>query len=249
MIGGWATTEVEKQMATTFSEKRIRQYDNTDMSKLMELIGEWRYLLGLTSQVSDKELIIMTKFVSNSFPQYTYTDIKTAMMMALQGKLDIPFTPLVNFSAKYIADALNEYGYIKSKFVNETIYKNDKKLSSMGKPRKYTPEERMAIFADILSVTYKIAVEKGEVIDIDDKIYKWLRATNQLVMSKEEINEAVRYANDKYNKDTLTQKSNFYKVDKDTKLKKYGREHVIVKYFVSNPLTKILSYLKLDYFK
>jgi hypothetical protein len=231
------------------SEKRIRDYNNNDMGKLMELLGEWRYLLGISSQATERELILLTKFIKDSFQNLTYTDIKTTMMMALQGKLEIAFTPMINFSAKYISDAINEYGYLKSKFINSANELQQKKdLERKSPPKKYTPEERMNIFADIIKISHNMANEKGEVYDFESKIYKWLRDTKQIKMSQEDIDEAIKYGQNKfYNLHGYNY--NAKEIDRETKIKKYGRENVVIKYFISTPLTKIFSYLKVDYFK
>lgn len=245
MIGAWASNEVEKHIAISLSEKRIRHYTNTDMAKLMELIGEWRFLLGVSSQASERELIMMTKYVAESYPQLTYTDIRTTMMLALQGKLDIPFTPMVNFSAKYVSDCINDYTYTKSRFVNDALYKQSLKESRNEKPKKYTPEERMNMFASILSVAYNMAQNLNEVMDFEDRIYKWLRYTKQVTMTQEDISEAMKFGEKKYqrvygaNRDT----------DSEHRIKKYGREHVVVKYFLSVPLSQIMSKLNTEYFK
>jgi hypothetical protein len=246
LIGAWANNELEKHIAISLSEKRIRHYSNNDMAKLMELMGEWRFLLGVSSQASDRELIMMTKYVSESYPQLTYTDIRTTMMMAMQGKLDIAFTPMINFSAKYVSDCINDYCSHKSRFINEALHKQDKKdAKAENKPKNYTPEERMNIFASILTVAYNMAHNLNEVMDFENRIYKWLRHTKQIKMSQDDINEAIKYGESKYRK--------LYGAKRDEespdRIKKYGREHAVVKYFLSVPLSEIMSKINVEYFK
>jgi len=247
LIGAWANNEIEKHIALSLSEKRIRHYTNTDMGSLMELIGEWRFLLGVSAQASERELIIMTKYVSESYPQLTYTDIRTTMMMALQGKLDIAFTPMVNFSAKYVSDCINDYLSHKSKFINEAANKQNLKQLRNTKPKEYTPEERMNIFANILTVSYNMARNVNEIMDFDDRIYKWLRHTKQIKMSQEDIKEAMNYGHRKYQKIHGIKINS--KQNSEEKIKRYGREHVVVKYFLAVPLSQIVAYLNVEYFK
>ena len=216
------------------------------MAKLMEIMGEWRYLLGITSQASERELILMTKYVSESYPQITYTDVRTTMMMALQGKLDIPFTPMINFSAKYISDCINDYLHTKSRFINESINKQNLKEARNEKPKNYTPEERMEMFGSILSVAYNMAHNLNEVMDFEDRIYKWLRHTKQVRMSQEDINEAMKYGQHKYKKVYGANEED--KESAEYRIKKYGREHAVVKYFLSVPLSEIMSKLNTEYF-
>lgn len=244
-IGAWAKNEIEKSFANSLSEKRIRNYNNQDMGKLLELIGEWRYLLGVSSQVSERELIIITKFIAESFSNLTYTDIKTTMMMALQGKLDIPFTPMVNFSAKYLSDAISDYLYKKSQFINSAAEKQHKKelREQAEKQTPYTPKQKMTMFADIIKSIHHAANTHQEIIDFNGRIYKWLRNTKQIKLNQQDIDNAMKYGQHKYHK--LYGYANAKDANKkDEMIKKYGRENVVVKYFLSTPLTQILSYLR-----
>lgn len=249
LIGAWASNEIEKQLALSFSEKRIRDYKNQDMDKIVELIGEWRYLLGVSNQASERELIIFTKFIHENYPNLTYTDIRTTMMMAISGKIRIEFTPMVNFSAKYVGDCIAEYLNYKSRFVNDALLKNEQHERSKQKEVKpATPEEQYNNFKSILISCYNMVKQKGEMYDFEDRIYNWLRKTKQLKMNEEDVRRALDYGNKKFTKVyTSPTKKDIEK--KEQIIKKYGREHAVVQYFQGKLLTEIIANLSVDYFK
>jgi hypothetical protein len=106
----------------------------------------------------------------------------------------------------------------------------------------------MKMFAEIIKVSHRMAVENGEIYDFDSKIYKWLRDTKQIKMSQTDVNDAMRYGQAKFTK-LYGLSTNQNNVNKEESIKKYGRENVVAKYFMTEPLSKILANLDINYFK
>ncbi len=70
LIGDWIQNEVEYEVAKTFDGKRIGQYTKEDMTKLVELMAHWRVLLGVTSDSTEIELVVICQFVYDNFKKY-----------------------------------------------------------------------------------------------------------------------------------------------------------------------------------
>lgn len=67
LLGDWIRNESELALVLTYDEKRIGDYDKEDMTKLVELMGKWRLLLGVNSEVTATELVEICRFVFQNF--------------------------------------------------------------------------------------------------------------------------------------------------------------------------------------
>jgi hypothetical protein len=248
LIGAWAKSEIELKIARSFSEKRIGSYKNADMKVLVRLIGQWWLLSGVNNEANAKELIVIANYIHDNYQNLTYTDIELSMSMTINGSLIMEYEPFIRLSASYISKCINAYMKYKSMVVNEALQKTEayhQRKEVEKKHQEITPEQRMQIFSEILETSYKMAKEKGEILDFESRMYSWLRATKQIRMSQPDVDEAINFGRTKYKKLYGDQPVNKPKEDI---IKKFGREHVVVRYFLETPLTKILEYLTPEYF-
>jgi len=65
--------------------------------------------VGLTDKVDDKDIITLTKFTEEAFPNLTIEDIKLAINLSMKGSLDADIECYGNFSPLYISKILNAY--------------------------------------------------------------------------------------------------------------------------------------------
>lgn len=248
MIGAWAKTNIERKVAFSFSEKKIGDYNNNDMKSITRLLGEWWILSGVNQDANAKDLIIIGKFIHNNYPQLTYTDIFMSMTLSIKGELELSYEPFVRLSGQYISKCVNAYLIIKAKIVNDAVAKTDEyyKRQELERPAQpTTPQQRMESFASILETSYNMAHESSIVLDFESRIYTWLRSTKQIKMSQPDVDEALKKGKERYAK-VYGNKHN--KQPDDSIIKKFGREHAVVKYFLETPITVIMDYLKIEYF-
>lgn len=249
MIGAWAKTDTQRKVAFSFSEKKIGDYNNNDMKAIVRLIGEWWILSGVNQEANAKDLIVISKFIHSNFQQLTYTDISLSMTLSIKGELELAYEPFVRLSGQYISKCVNAYLQIKAKIVNEAAAKTEQyyKKMELDKPATpTTPEQRMESFKTILETSYKMAHESSIVFDFESRIYAWLRHTKQIKMSQSDVDEALKKGKERYTKVYGGQQN---KPPDDNIIKKFGREHVVVRYFLETPLTKIMDFLNSEYFK
>jgi hypothetical protein len=249
MIGAWARTDTQHKIALSFSEKKIADYTNKDMNGIVRLLGEWWMLSGVNTEANAKDLIVMAKFVQMNFSHLTYTDIQLTMNMAIKGELDLDFEPYVRLSASFISKCINNYLQIKARVVNDAAAKTDEyyKRKELEKtPTPTTPEQKMEAFKGILESAYRMAHESSIVYDFESRIYAWLRATKQVKMDKNDVDDALKKGRERYSK---VYGFDAKKQPDENIIKKFGREHVVVTYMQATPLTKIFDYLNIEYFK
>jgi hypothetical protein len=255
LIGDWIQNEVEYEIAKTYSHKKIGDYKKEDMTKLVELMARWRLLLGVTSDSTEMELVVICQFVYDNFKHFTLPDVNMAMNWAISGKIDVGFVTQKNLSSFYVSKVLNAYEDLKRQIFNDFMERRERYLQRAqieSKPT-VTLEEKANTFKDMIVGCYRTYKEDKPFYDFNDFIYNWLKSTGQIQATQEEINAAVFYGQEKYREEKrqqnaaniLRQMKNLETPDnKDEKQKKYAREYMIMKYFDKYTLAEIVSKIK-----
>lgn len=252
LIGSWIRNDAEKAVALTYSEKRIGDFKREDMTKLVELMAQWRVLLGVTSDPTEQELIIICQFMYDNFKQYTLADVRLAMNWAIAGKLDVGFVTQKNISSYYVSKVMNAYDEAKRQIFNSFMEEREKHLSrqnELEKP-KPTPQEEAESFKGYAISLYKSYQDGISWYDISDIFYNWLKRTGQMNPSQKEVAEAVEYGKRKYMedrqndnlKDKITKSIEPQK--KQDQQKKYARQYMIQLYFDKTPINVLVEKIK-----
>lgn len=249
LIGSWIRNDAERAVALTYSEKRIGDFTREDMTKLVEIMAQWRVLLGVTSDPTEQELIIICQFMYDNFKQYTLADVRLAMNWAIAGKLDIGFVSQKNISSYYVSRAMNAYDEAKRHIFNNLMEERERHLSRQIELEKSkpTPQEEAESFKGYAVSLYKSYNDGTNWYDISDIFYNWLKRTGQMNPTQKEIAEAVQYGKTRYMedrqgdslKDKLTKTVEPQK--KEEQQRKYAREYMIRLYFDKTPLGKIVD--------
>ena len=260
LIGDWVRNEDELALAKTFTEKKIKYYNREDMTHMVDLMARWHLLLGVTTDSTQTELVFICQFVYDNFGHLVLTDLQMAMNWTIAGKLDVGFTSQKNLSAYYVSKALNAYMERKAQIINEIGANKEKYLRELERNTKIsiTPVERANIFKDFLISVYESYIEREVFWDINEDIYTWLKATGQISPTKEQINEALIYGDERIRKEKA--EAAFDKAikgavdshanqDPETKRKKYARQYIVGKLFKETELHILLNRINLDYFK
>lgn len=254
MIGNWIKSDDEYAVALTYGEKRIGEFNREDMTKLVEVMAQWRILLGVTSDSTEQELIIICQFVYDNFKKYTLSDIRLAMNWTISGKLDVGFVSQKNISSYYVSRALNAYEEEKRRIYNQFMYERDKQLSkSQHQVPEPSPEERANSFKSLIVGMYESYKNDAFFYDFGDFVYNWLKKTNQLNTKKSVIDAAIQYGRDKYleerRKENINNIATALESDsKEHRQKKLARHYMIMNYFESTSLSEIVQSIKSEQF-
>lgn len=260
LIGEWVRTDDELAVARTFSEKRIKDYKSEDMAELVKVMAQWRLLLGVTNDSTETELIVICQFIYDNFGKFTLADIRLAMNWSISGKIDVGFVTQKNISAFYISKCMQSYEARKMQLVNEIAY-NKQRMESrrdLDTKSEVTPEYKCQVFKEYLISIYESYKDNETFWDTQESIYKWMKSTNQINPTKDEIDEALNYADVKMRKEkeernmeTILRGIKPTSADQnpEEKRKKYAREYIVCKKFDETDIIQLLKKVHVSYFK
>lgn len=228
------------------------------MKELVEIMARWRILLGVTSDSSDVELVVITQFVYDNFKNFTLKDIQIAMNWAISGKIDMAYVTQKNISSFYVSKALNGYEEIKREIVQKLAYEREKYLKRINEAeekKNVTIEHKANSFKDMLLACYEAHKNGQKWYDFGDFIFNWLKAINKINRDPKLIQQAVDYGQRMYNE--LKKESNHFMkyaanetVDEKEKIqKKFGRQFMVKIFFETHDVKEIVSLINIDYFK
>jgi hypothetical protein len=251
LIGNWIKDENEYQIALTYSEKKIGEFNRDDMTKLVEVMAQWRLLLGVTSDSTEAELIVICQFVYDNFKKFTLSDIKLAMNWTIAGKVEVGFVSQKNISSYYVSRALNGYEEVKRSIFNRMMEERNRYLNRLedqkSKQIVETPEEKADGFKEFILSMYNQHINGGVFYDLGDMVYDWLKKTNQLDRNAEVINAAIKFGHEKLMEEKMSAKfkNKLYdaidEASDERKKKKYAREYMIRKYFDKVGIGELVS--------
>ena len=256
LIGNWVTTAEDNKIALTLSEKRIGLFDRVDMADIVDLMAQWRLMLGVTTDTTQEELIFITQFIYDSYKHLTLSDLNIAKNWAILGRIDVGFVTQKTFSSYYVSRCINAYEVEKRRIINDIAEKKERyeTRKAIDNPIQQSTEEKANSFKDHILTMYRAVNEDRPIIDLADMVYNWLKAVGLLKLSELEIKEAMLYAADRlremnFQDNMLNAKNNIDTQTDELRKKKFAREYVINKVFKKLSVSDIVSKISIDYFK
>ena len=243
----------------TFSEKRIGDFNKDDMKGLVEIMGKWRFLLGVQSESSDAELVYICQFIYDEFKKFTLSDIRLAMNWAISGKTDMTFVSQKSLSAAYVSKAIQAYEDEKRSIVKRISYDKEayERNKHINEPLNITPEEQANTFLSILVDAYNEYKEKGSFYDLGDFIYNWVKKHKIVTPTKQVINDAMIFGETRLREYKSEQKHDagmrrIKRMDSgndESHKKKCAREYIIRKFFDKVEFEQLVKLVKVEQFK
>ena len=256
LIGNWVTTAEDNKIALTLSEKRIGQFDRVDMADIVDLMAQWRLMLGVTTDTTQEELIFITQFIYDNYKHLTLSDLNIAKNWSILGRIDVGFVTQKTFSSYYVSRCINAYEEEKRKIINQIAQNKERyeTRKAIDNPTPQSAEEKANSFKDHILTMYRASNEERPIIDLADMVYNWLKAVGFLKLSDAEIKEAMLYATNRlremnFQDNKLNAKNQFDPQTEDMRKKKFAREYVINKVFKKLSVSDIVSKISIDYFK
>ncbi len=243
-------------MACTYGEKRLGDFNREDMTRLVEVMAKWRLLLGVTTESTDQELIVICQFVYDNFKHFTLSDISLCMNWAISGKIEIGYVTQKTISSFYVSKALNAYEDKKRQMVNQIMENKERHLinEAINTPKPVTQAEKANAFKEYIVSLFEAYSNGGLFYDVDDSAYNWLKKQGLVNPTKEQIAAALRYGEDRYKnaqkgqslRDIMQQ--SFMKKEKEEQIKKFAREFIVMQIFEEQGIGPIVIKIKAEQF-
>lgn len=218
-----------------------------DLTPLLQVISKWRVYVGVPKSDVSEELAIITEFIYKNFGHLTIKELELAINLSVLRKLeDVDF--FGTFSVMYVGKVLESYMYYRKRTMADPIRRMEKqKYEELEKRNKPTPQEEADLTKEILSDFYKQYKEEGQINDILNICWFFLRKHKWLTPNRKEYDDAMDWANKEYDK---LNKGFFSRVqdDKEQKIKILARNYCVQNYFSKIDINVVLKNIKPELF-
>jgi hypothetical protein len=226
------------------------------MGDIVDVLAQWRLLLGVTTDATQEELIFITQFLYDNYKHLTLSDLKMSKNWAISGKIDVGFVSQKTFSSYYISRCLNAYEEEKRRIINEVIERKERyeAKKALENPVKLSPQEEAKSFKDYLLTLFKAYSEDREFYDFGDMLYSWGKSVGLIKPDNKEVSDAMIYATErlrdyKQSENRLIASKNVDVMDDETRKKKFARIFVITNMFRKHTISEIIQKIDINYFK
>jgi|TARA_B110000908_G_scaffold73762_1_gene88859 hypothetical protein len=170
--------------------KKIRDFtSNDELKPLIDLVGKWRYYIGIKEELSQEELFVNLNFIRENFNELNLVDIKQAIDLSIKGDLEVEAEHYQNFTPLYISKILNAYKVYRGK----VIYAIRDKVSKIeNQPKEPTLNEKVEITKTSLESMFSNREDK-RFYDYGGVTYDFIKRNSLLVFSKSLVEEAMEY--------------------------------------------------------
>ena len=250
MVGNWIKTEEENKLVVSQYGIKIAQLPNPNA--LMELLGKWRYYVGIKQDPTPEEFVIISKFIRNNFSDLTLEEIDLAIELSVMGKLNIDNIAYNQFSVLYVTNILNSYKEYRHINMLKILDIREKELLKEKEASRYTPEYKMENMKQLFIDQYAEYKEKGFIFDYFNSCYNFLKKNNYLFIDKQMRDDAVKYGKEAVilDKDSKLGLYLIKTYTKDEMEKVYMRNYCVQKFFDSTPnINEFLNTFKIEYFQ
>ncbi len=220
-----------------------------DMKPLLTAVAGWRAYIGIPKSDVKEELVINTNFIAEHYSHLTIDEIKLAYTLSITGKLDdVEFKGL--FSPLYVAKVLNSYLFYRKKMLADALRRKEKhEQEQVEKAAKPSPEDQAKLTQELFFDFYKQYKETGEINDVFNICYNFLRNHKWLVISEEETNKAVLWGKNKA-KEIMKRPNAIskFKIDEEKEEKRWARNYCVQNYFKIVDINILINKIKPELF-
>ena len=170
--------------------KKIRDFkSNDDLKPLIDLVGKWRYYIGIKEELSQEELFMNLNFIRENFSELNLVDINQAIDLSIKGDLDVEVEHYQSFTPLYISRILKSYKEYRNKVIF-AIREKVNKIESV--PKELTLNEKVDITKTSLKSMFSNREDK-RFYDYGGVTYDFIKRNNLLVFSKALVEEAMNF--------------------------------------------------------
>lgn len=226
-------------------EKSIRIANLENLNELLKVVSKWRLYIGIPKKEVDVELSIATEFISNTYPHLTLAEIELAFNLSISRKLeDVEFFGY--FSPLYIGKVLDSYLYWRKMTMADVVRNREVHLQKEAeKNSRPSPEQQCQDTKDIILEFYNKWKETGDIDDMLNICYNFLRRTKILKLTQAEIDEAMIQAKKIEKKTSPILKS---LMTDEFEVKMNARNYCVKKFFEKIDINDLLNNITPEYF-
>ena len=142
------TNEEAEIVSAMNGQVMIGRFKNDMMQKLVEVIGNWLWYIGLGKTTDDKDIATMSVFIKKFYPTLTLPEINLAVELSVTGSLTIdgkrvdPNTYDKGFTPLYVSRILEGYIQYKNNVMRELIDRKNTDMKSLPAPDVTLKEKR-----------------------------------------------------------------------------------------------------------
>jgi len=173
-----------------YSLKRIKDFkSNDELKPLIDLIGKWRFFIGIKEELSQEELFMNVNFIRENFSELNLVDINQAINLSLNGSLNTDVEHYQSFTPLYISKILLAY----KKYKGEVIFDIRDSINKIEeKPKQLSITDRIALTRASLSVLYEKRNDKN-FYDYGNVTYDFIKKNKLYTITKELVDKAMKY--------------------------------------------------------
>lgn len=170
--------------------KRICDFKtNDELKPLIDLVGKWRYYIGIKEELSQEELFMNVTFIRENFNELNLVDIDQAINLSLKGDLNVDVEHYQSFTPLYISKILKAYKEYRGRIICE-IRDRIEKLESV--PKEATIEERIELTKSSLQSMFNSRAD-DRFYDYGGVTYDFIKRNELMLFSKELVKEAMLF--------------------------------------------------------
>jgi hypothetical protein len=178
---------------------------NDELAPLIDVIGKWRFYLGIKEEPSKQEMIINTNFVRENFGALRIGDIHEAINLSVAGKLDCDNEAYNNFSPLYIGRILNAYNEYRNQIIGQV--KRQISIQESKKASELTQDEKNELWRTSFISAWNIVKSGGFFEDYGHSWYDYIKKNKLVTNSKELTENALEYAKKRVSEEKPNAKS------------------------------------------
>ena len=178
---------------------------NDELAPLIDVIGKWRFYLGIKEEPSKQEMIINTNFVRENFGALRIGDIHEAINLSVAGKLDCDNEAYNNFSPLYIGRILNAYNEYRNQIIGQV--KRQISIQESKKASELSQDEKNKLWRASFLSAWNIVKSGGFFEDYGHSWYDYIKKNKLVINSKELTENALEYAKKRISEEKPNAKS------------------------------------------
>jgi hypothetical protein len=178
---------------------------NDELAPLIDVIGKWRFYLGIKEEPSKQEMIINTNFVRENFGALRIGDIHEAINLSVAGKLDCDNEAYNNFSPLYIGRILNAYNEYRNQIIGQV--KRQISIQESKKASELSQDEKNQLWKTSFLSAWNIVKSGGFFEDYGHSWYDYIKKNKLVTNSKELTENALEYAKKRISQEKPNAKS------------------------------------------
>ena len=251
-LSEFVRTKDEAELMEVSSQTKLSIMNKEEAETLIEIIGKWGFYLGISNKMNSEDILLICRFIKDTFGNLTLAELNLAMSLNMKGKLGkIDF--FGQLSPIYISNLLNAYMEYKKENLRDLYGRAETKPPKADVP-KMSKEEEHKMILDAISYEYEKFKSGKQVDDFFSIIYDFLEKTNRLKITEEIIKNAENHAKNCVERDRNKSASTFgdilkraYVRDEESALSGYKKNYILTKLFSEiNDINTLLQSIKVD---